>query len=157
MGTQVDNGLSCYKNEPQEVEECCNISNYLIDPNKRMFKTVVRIIALVPKFVKNLRKKERPLQDLKQVSKVVLFTENELKEAENYFFKKVTLEVKKFAKPSEYEKISTEANGIFYYSGRILPADQISAVCEMADAMKDRFSIHSILCTNHLQTFSIGI
>ena len=69
-----------------------------------MFKTVVRIIALVPKFVKNLRKKERPLQDLKQVSKVVLFTENELKEAENYFFKKVTLEVKKFAKPSEYEK-----------------------------------------------------
>ena len=35
----------------------------------------------------------------------LLFTENELKEAENYFFKKAPLEVKKFAKPSQYEKI----------------------------------------------------
>ena len=69
------------------------------------------------KFVKNLRKKGRPLQDLKQVSKVILFTENKLKEAENYFFKKATLEVKKFGKPSQYEKISAEAKGILYYNG----------------------------------------
>ena len=47
------------------------------------------------KFVKNLRKKGRPLQE------VILFTKNELKEAENYFFKKATLEVKKFAKPRD--------------------------------------------------------
>ena len=64
----------------------------------------------------------------KQVSKIILFTENELKEAENYFFKKAPLEVKKFAKPSQYEKIFTEANGILYYSGRILPAEGINAV-----------------------------
>ena len=55
----------------------------------------MRIIALVLKFVKNLRKKGRPLQE------VILFTKNELKEAENYFFKKATLEVKKFAKPRD--------------------------------------------------------
>ena len=54
------------------------------------------------------------MQDLKQVSKVILFTENELKEADNQFFKKATLEVTKFPKPSQYEKISTEANGIWY-------------------------------------------
>ena len=41
----------------------------------------------------------------KQVSKIILFAENELKEAENYFFKKAPLKVKKFAKPSQYEKI----------------------------------------------------
>ena len=46
------------------------------------------------KFVKNLRKKGRPLQE------IILFTKNELKEAEN-FFKKATLEVKKFAKPRD--------------------------------------------------------
>ena len=112
LATKFENGISCYKNVPQEVEECYKFSNYLVDPNKRRLKTVVRIIALVVKFVKNLRKKGRPLQDLKQVSKVILFTERELKEAENYFFKKATLEVKKFAKPIQYEKISTEAKGI---------------------------------------------
>ena len=117
LATQVDNGLSCYKNVPQELEEFYKFSNCLIDPNKRRFKTIVRIIALVLKFVKNLRKKGRPLQDLKQVSKVILFTENKLKEAENYFFKKATLEVKKFGKPSQYEKISAEAKGILYYNG----------------------------------------
>ena len=31
---------------------------------------------------KKPKKKRRPLQDLKQVSKIILFTENELKEAE---------------------------------------------------------------------------
>ena len=137
LATQVENGISCYKNVPQEVEECYEFSNYLIDPNKRRFKTVVRIIALVLKFVKNLRKKGRPLQDRKQVSKVILFTEDELKEADNYFFKKATLEVKKFAKPSQYEKISTEAKGILYFNGRILPTDGISAACEMTAVMKD--------------------
>ena len=86
------------------------------------------------KFVKNLRKKGRPLQDLKQVSRVILFTENELKKAENYFFKKAKLEVKKFAKPSQYEKILIEAKGI---NGRILPTDRTSAACEMTAVMKD--------------------
>ena len=137
LATQVENGISCYKNVPQEVEECYKFSNYLIDPNKRRFKTVVRIMALVLKFVKSLRKKGRPLQDLKQVSKVILFTENELKEAENYFFKEATLEVKKFAKPSQYEQISTEAKGILYYNGRILPTDRISAACEITTVIKD--------------------
>ena len=143
LATQVDNGLSCYKNVPQEVEECYKFSNYLIDPNKRRFKTVVGIIALVLKFVKNLRKKGRPLKDLKQVSKVILFTENELKEVDNYFFKKATLEVKKFAKPSQYEKISTEAKEILYYKGRILPTDGISAACEMTAVMKNLASTTS--------------
>ena len=52
LATQVDNGLSCYQKMPQEVEECYKFSNYLIDPNKRRFKTFVRIIIFVLKFVK---------------------------------------------------------------------------------------------------------
>ena len=75
----------------------------------------------------NIRKKRRPFQDLKQVSKVILFTVNELKEAENYLFKKATLDIKKFVKPSQYEKISPEANGILCYSDRILATDRISS------------------------------
>lgn len=71
------------------------------------------------------------------MSKLILFTEKELKEAENYFFKKATLKVKKFAKPSQYETISTEANGILYYNQRILSTGGISAACEMTAVMKD--------------------
>ena len=41
LATQVDNGLSCYKIVPLEVKECYKFSNYLIDSNKRRFKTVV--------------------------------------------------------------------------------------------------------------------
>ena len=47
-------------------------------------------MAFVLKFVKNLRKK--------LISKVILFTENELKEAENYFFKKSNIGDKEISK-----------------------------------------------------------
>ena len=84
------------------------------------------------------KKKRKTIVRSETSVKVILFTENELKETENYFFKKATLEVKTFAKPSQYEKISTEGNGIFHYSGRILPTDnRISAACEMTAVMKD--------------------
>ena len=126
LATKVSNGLRCHKNVPQEVEEYFKFSNYLIDSNKRRFKTFVTILALVLRFAKNL-KKRKPLQNLKQMSKVILFIENELKEAESYFLKKATLEVNKFVKPSQYEKISTEANGILFDSTIILPAEGISA------------------------------
>ena len=81
-----------------------------------------------------------------------MFTENESKEAENYFFKKETLKVKKLAKPSQYEKISTEANGILYYNGRILPTDRISAACEMTAVMKELAS--TIFCAPLMYTHS---
>ena len=84
MTTQIDNGLSCYKNVPQKVDECYKFSKYLVDPNKRRFKKVLKTVALVLKFVKKPRKKKGiPLQDLKQVSKVILLTENKLKGVEN--------------------------------------------------------------------------
>ena len=47
------------------------------------------------------------------------------------------MEIKTFVKPSQYEKISTEANGILYYSGKSVPTERISAVFEMAAVMKD--------------------
>ena len=78
VAMQNENLKYSYKNMPREVE-CYKFSNYLIDANKGRFKSVVRIIAFMLKFVKNLRKKTRPLQDLKQMSKIILFTDNELK------------------------------------------------------------------------------
>lgn len=91
LAIQTENELTCCKTLPKEVEEYYKFSSYLIDLNKRKFKTFVRVIEFILKFVKNLRKKIRLLQDRKQLSKVILFKDNELKEAENYLFKKATL------------------------------------------------------------------
>ena len=75
----------------------------------------MRNIAAVLKIGQNLLKKGRLLQDLIQLSKVILITDNELKETNYFFKKKKTL------------KISTEVDRILYYNGRILPKG-ISAV-----------------------------
>ena len=48
------------------------------------------------------------------MTKFILFKENQLEEAGNYFFKKTHLDVGKFAKPSQCEKILTESNGTLY-------------------------------------------
>ena len=75
-----------------------------------------------------------------EVMLMVHLTERFRKKAkypEKDLFKKATLEVMKFEKPSLYEKISTKANAIFYYSSKILPTEIISAVCEMTVVMKD--------------------
>lgn len=60
-----------------------------------------------------------------------------MKQAEDYFFKKATLEVKNFVKRSKYENVSQEIDGILYYSGRILPTDKIDIIVPMTAVMQD--------------------
>ena len=42
---------------PHEVTECYKFSSYLLDPNKHRFRTVVRIMTFVLKFIKLLKTK----------------------------------------------------------------------------------------------------
>ena len=49
----------------------------------------------------------------------------EIKDAELYFFKKATLEVKQFSKPAEYKKQTFFKDGVLYYSGRILDGSSV--------------------------------
>ena len=74
------------------------------------------------------------------MSKVNLFTDNELKWAKNYFFRMATSEANKFAKASQYENISTEANGSLNYYGTILPTEEMT---KMTTVMKNLSSMHS--------------
>ena len=46
LGKQVDNGLSFYKNVPQEVEELYKFSNYLKDLKKRSLKQLWELFHL---------------------------------------------------------------------------------------------------------------
>ena len=68
---------------------------------------------------------------------VPLLSDEEVNRAKNYYFRKATLEIKKYLKPSQYENISTEVEGILRFNGRILPDDDISIVGRATKVMKD--------------------
>ena len=130
---------------PADVKNHYEYSDYLLDPNKFGYERVIRIMGLVYRYVNNLKAsltQKRTLVSIydgffEKESPLVL-TERELSDAKSYFFRKATAEVKHFAKPSEYETISKEENGILFYTGRILPTEKILDVREqMTDAMKD--------------------
>ena len=69
---------------PDEVRERYLFSNYLIDPNQHSFTKVVRILAYVKRFCKNLHKKIKIPR-----TKPMLLDNQEIDEAENYFFREI--------------------------------------------------------------------
>ena len=118
---------------------------YLIDPNMLSYKKVLRILAIVIKFVnliqhlarsrKNNTHITRTYQDGKKPA--VILTDKEINKAEQYFFKKGSLEVKQFVKQSKYKNITEDINGILTFTGRILPTDEVQIITPMTSAMKD--------------------
>ena len=109
-------------------------SNYLIDPNQHRFSTVVRILAYVLRFCNKLisRLRKKPTQ-----MNSTFLSNDEIIEAEKYFFKKSTQELQQFVAKSKYEKITKDVNGILMYTGRILPDDEVSIVGRFTSVMKD--------------------
>ena len=53
----VHNCVVVARNIPEEVARRYKFSQYIIDPNRRRFRTVVRILAWVMKFIKILKNK----------------------------------------------------------------------------------------------------
>ena len=130
---------------PTNVKAHYEFSQYLLDPNKFRYERVIRIMALVYRYVNNLRASVKEKRTLVTVydgffekENPLVLTMEEILNARNYYFCKASAEVKQFSKPSEYESISKEENNILYYTGRILPTEQIVDVHErMTDVMKD--------------------
>ena len=129
------------KKVPVDVMERYHYSSYLIDPNHRNFQMVVRIMAIVIKFVKILKQRVKKLNpcispDVSIIQRPLLNAEDILA-AETYFFKIATSEIKHFYKRESYLKYSKEVDGVLKYTGRILPTDQVQAVGAMTEVMKD--------------------
>ena len=128
-----------------ETKSCYQFSNYLVDPNLHRYDHVVRIMALVMAFNTNIKlsltkklKLDTELWSAYTRGEPFIIPETNLASARSYYFQKASAELKQFAKPSEYEKISTERDSILYYTGRILPTENIIDVREqMSDVMKD--------------------
>ena len=126
---------------PTQVLDRYVFSSYLVDPNRRSFKQVVRIVAIVFRFIDLVRRKincNNGRRNEESDGRIrIILDDAELKAAENYFFKKATLEVKQFYRPGYYQKFAKEVDGILRYSGRILPGSQVEVAGGFTDVMKD--------------------
>ena len=88
------------------------------------------------KFIKFARRKlPQKIQKNNDVNRITL-SDEEIVAAKDCFFKKAALEVKKFIKPSQNQKVSIERDGILYYSGRILLSGNIKITGQMSTVMK---------------------
>ncbi|MEM7375648.1 MAG: hypothetical protein AAF587_44055 [Bacteroidota bacterium] len=123
---------------PEEVSKFYKCSNYLIDPNYRCFQTVVRIMAYVMIFINNCR---RPVEAIHKNSTRATLSDEDIQKAEAYFYQKATQEIKMFTSHAKYKKISHEREGILYYTGRILPTDEVSIIGKATNIMKDLSSL----------------
>ena len=116
-------------NLPDDVRKRYQFSNFLIDPNYRDFTFVIRILAFVYRFINNTRTKQQIMS--------INPTNDEITQAEKYFFKKSTNEIRHFLPPKKYEPISVVKDEVLYFNGRILPSNQVTIVGRFTDAMLD--------------------
>lgn len=134
-----------------------SFSNYLVDPCKFTWTKVVRIVAIVKKFIRKLREAvaanspppppavaggqsevgppsaDRSAGDGRAVTAppvgtCIILDETDVQDAMDYFFKLGSQEVLHFSKPSEYKNCSTEKDGILYFTGRILDGKDVCAL-----------------------------
>ena len=125
------------------VSQHYSFSKYLIDPCKFSWSKVVRIVAIVQKFIRMCKlavqrrpavendgvdQVERPRSSEANAVRIVSLCSNEVDEAEEYFFRKATAEIRHFCKPRDYQHFSKERNSILYFSGRLLDSGAIKAM-----------------------------
>ena len=112
------------QNQPDEylMAKRYELSKYIPDPCSLSWPKVIRVRAAIIRFVENLKKSKKGEITVKgnKDPRTVRFTEDELKEAENYFWRKTTKEVKKFCPKKTWEKFTVESDGILYYKSRIV-------------------------------------
>ena len=132
------------------------LSNYVVDPCRFSWTKVVRVTALVMRFVNELRERATrrsketqpatdrwtgaagsgeplvghpgPQPDGRRAVAAANLQQDEIKKAELYFFRLATLEVKKFSKERDYKDCSSLQDGVLYFMGRILDSMEVNAM-----------------------------
>ena len=159
--------LTFNEKETSEINKRYEFSDYVLDPNKFRFKKVVKILALIKMFVNKLKAKigkssavtvsQNSVPDQLSLGRdaylvtqgngkfpftsppglVVHLPLENIVQSLNYFYEKATDELKHFYKKGYFEKISEERFGILYYTGRILPAQNIENKLQLSDVCID--------------------
>ena len=155
---------ACLTYVPKDVEARYRFSDYLVNPNRHRFTTVVRIVALVFLFIQKCSAKlsrtfgflqERENRSTNNLVKYTVFpiqaaTSEKLINvaeievpcsvlscAESYYFRKAAAEVQQFVDAHKYEKISLLKDEILYFTGRILPSQKVDDKFHFGEAMLD--------------------
>ena len=163
----ADKSATVSYNADQKIILRYVFSEYLLDPNKFRFRKVIRVFAIVLTFMwkisKNVSKVRQnrvfrhvPPNNLAQIlkcqddkyivttgtgdcapGKVVELTDEMLVKSMNYFAWKSSAEAKHFLKKEKYCNITTEIDGILYYSGRILNDHRFDGYPDLCGAAID--------------------
>ena len=173
-----DIGGHVLSNLVNKVSERYSYSHYIYDPCKYQWSVVLRIVAIVFKFINCLKSKRllsqvaddqsKPKQADLQVmqltpealNRVIQLSPEEIKQAKDYFFRKGTREVKHFCKEKDWKEISVLKEDILYYSGRVLEDQTILSVekvmfdiepLQFCQPILDRYSpvSYSIMLESH--------
>ncbi len=103
-------------------------SKYLVDPCRLGWSKSLRVLALVPLFITRCKEggRHRGTAEVDPAAAVV-FSQDELQLAADYFFRLGTREFKKFGKLSEVKHCSVEKDQILYFTGRVLDTSSLVA------------------------------
>ena len=143
--------------------------DYILDPCRFGWGKVLRVMALVLRFISKLRNRvgtrftrNREVRDQAEVANSVLecVSPDEIKNAERYFFQRATKEVLQFSKLKDYKECSVLEDGVLHFTGRILDGQDVLALetvmfdinpLSFCRPMVDRFSpvAYSIMIHTH--------
>ena len=121
-----------------QVAERFRFSSYIVDPCQVPWNRAIRVVAFVFRFLQlksqkfasvfgNCEIPGRGGAAGPEIADYQLSGEEE-RRAEEYFFKKATLEVKEFSKKRDWEQYTTEKNGILYYNSRIIEGQGLATL-----------------------------
>ena len=124
----ADVGGIVLSNFKSKVSDRYQYSEYLVDPCSRSWPRVIRVMAMVIRFIiKRVPRFEEKYQEAeRQVNPgaPVRLEDIDIRRAERYFFLKGTMEVRQFMKPKEYVD-TVEKDDVLYYNSRILSGASI--------------------------------
>ena len=139
-----------------KVAERYAFSKYILDPRRFSWSKAVRIVALIFRFIGKLKRRRTAshngsqpgaatgwrqpavgagdvpdclvLSSMERCTAAIVIEPEEIQEAEEYFFKLATKELKQFSKLASYKDCSEEKDGILYFTGRLLDSRDIVAM-----------------------------
>jgi hypothetical protein len=119
-------------NLTSKIGDRYSFSKYIVDPCVLPWNKSVRVFAFVMRFINNIKarlhKKSNVNNQNPLPSLMLQLSKEEVEAAENYFFRKGTLEVKQFAKGKDWKDCTVMKDKILYYTGRILDGQEVHLV-----------------------------
>ena len=112
----ITHDARCYIKVSNEISDKYKFSNYIIDPNLYRFKSVVRILAMVMKFISNFRKGGSTINPVNANQLKFIFIQMmKSKNLKIIFSRELLMKLNSFSNPQSTERYLV-ANKMTFYS-----------------------------------------